>query len=51
MTLALGDDKSAYGWGYAGNRLDAERNALEECRTRTKNAKVAVSFCTNGVVH
>jgi len=50
MALALGDDKSAYGWGYAGNRADAERNALEECRQRTKNAKVAVSFCTNGVV-
>lgn len=51
MALALGDDKSAYGWGYAGNRADAERNALEECRQRTKNAKVAISFCTNGVVH
>lgn len=51
MALALGDDKSAYGWGYAGNRADAERNALEECRQRTKNAKVTVSFCTNGVVH
>ena len=51
MALALGDDKSAYGYGYAGNRADAERNALEECRKRTKNAKVAVSFCTNGVVH
>ncbi len=51
MALALGDDKSAYGYGYAGNRADAERNALDECHKRTKNAKVAVSFCTNGVVH
>lgn len=51
MALATGDDKSAYGWGYAGNRVDAERNALEECRRRTKHAKIAVSFCTNGVTH
>jgi hypothetical protein len=51
MALALGDDQSAYGWGYAGNQIDAERNALEECRKRTKNAKVAISFCTNGVVY
>lgn len=51
MALALGDDKGVYGWGHAGNRADAERNALEECRQRTKNAKVAVSFCTNGVTH
>jgi hypothetical protein len=51
MSLALGDDKSAYGWGYAGNRIDAERNALEQCRQRTKNAKIVCSFCTNGVTH
>jgi hypothetical protein len=49
MALALGDDKSAY--GYAGNRIDAEHNALEECRQRTRNAKIALSFCTNGVAH
>ena len=35
--------------GYAGNRIDAEKHALEECGKRTKNAKVVVSFCTNGV--
>ena len=51
MALALGDDKSVYGWSYAGNRADAESNALEECRKQTKHAKVAVSFCCNGVVH
>jgi hypothetical protein len=51
MALALGDDKSAYGWGYAGNRIDAERNALEQCRKRTTHAKIVVSFCTNGVTH
>jgi len=51
MALALGDDTSVYGWGYAGNRIDAEQNALKECRRRTKNAKVAVSFCTSGVVY
>jgi hypothetical protein len=49
MALALGDDKSAYGWGYAGNRADAEHNALKECEKHTKNAKIAVSFCTNGL--
>lgn len=51
MALALGDDKSAYGWGYGGNRIDAERNALEECRKRTTHAKIVASFCTNGVTH
>jgi len=51
MALAVGDDKSAYGWGYAGNRADAESNALEQCRQRDKSAKVVLSFCTNGVVH
>jgi len=51
MALALGDDKRAYGCGWAGNRADAERFALEACRERTKNAKIAFSFCTNGVTH
>ena len=51
MALALGDDTSVYGWGYAGNRIDAENNALKECNQRTRNAKVAVSFCTSGVVY
>ena len=50
MALALGDDVSAFGWGTAGNRADAEKTALKECGKRTKNAKVAVSFCTSGVV-
>lgn len=49
MALATGDDKSVYGWGHAGNRADAEAYALEECRKRTTNAKIEVSFCTNGV--
>jgi hypothetical protein len=51
LALALGDDKSVYGWGSAGNRSDAERNALEACSRRTKNAKIAVSFCANGMVY
>ncbi|MBP7831061.1 MAG: DUF4189 domain-containing protein [Kiritimatiellae bacterium] len=51
LALALGDDKGAYGWGNAGNRIDAERNALQACSQRTKNAKIVLSFCSNGVVH
>jgi hypothetical protein len=51
MALALGDDKGVYGWGHAGNRSDAEGFALESCSKRTKNAKVVLSFCTNGVEH
>lgn len=51
LALATGDDKTAYGFGYAGNRVDAEKHAVEECGKRTKNAKVALSFCTNGVEH
>jgi hypothetical protein len=51
MALAVGDDKRICGWGCAGNRADAESNALAECRRRTTNAKIAFSFCTNGVVH
>jgi hypothetical protein len=50
MALALGDDMSVYGWGHAGNRIDAEKNALAECAKRTRNAKIAFSFTTNGVV-
>ena len=49
MALAMGDDQSAYGWGYAGNLADAESNALEECAKRTKNGKIVLSFCSNGV--
>ena len=49
MALAMGDDQSAYGWGYAGNRADAESNALAECAKRTKNGKIVLSFCSNGV--
>jgi hypothetical protein len=49
LALAVGDEKTAYGFGYAGNRVDAEKHALEECGKRTKNAKIVVSFCTNGV--
>ena len=51
MALALGDDKGIYGWGYAGNKADAEKNALDDCGKRTKNAKIAASFATNGVTH
>jgi len=50
LALAMGDDISTYGWGYAGNRIDAECNALEACSKRTKHAKIVLSFCTNGVV-
>lgn len=49
MALALGDDKSAFGWGFAGNRIEAESFALEDCKKRTANAKIVLSFCTNGV--
>ena len=51
MALAVSDEKGVFGWGHAGNRADAESFALEDCRKRTKNAKVAVSFCTNGAEH
>lgn len=50
MALAIGDE-NIYGWGSAGNRDDAQHFALEECRKRTKNAKIVLSFCTNGVEH
>jgi hypothetical protein len=49
LALALGDDRTAYGFGFAGNRADAENHALAECAKQTKNGKVVVSFCTNGV--
>lgn len=48
LALATGDDKS-YGLGYAGNRADAEQNALDECAKHGKNGKIEVSFCSNGV--
>ena len=49
LALAVGDDLGVYGWGYAGNRADAERNALDACKS-TQPAKIVLSFCTNGVV-
>jgi hypothetical protein len=51
LALAMGDDKSTCGWGYAGNRADAEKHALEACRKQTTNARIVLSFCSNGVVH
>ena len=50
MALAQGDDKSIFGCGWAGNRVDAEKNASDECLKQGKTAKVLLSFCTNGVV-
>ncbi len=50
MALAIGDN-NIYGWGYAGNAADAQHFALEECNKRTTNAKIVLSFCTNGVEH
>lgn len=44
--LALGDDVSAYGTGYAKTAEQARRFALEECRKRTTNCKVVVCFNT-----
>jgi hypothetical protein len=50
MAVARGDDKSIFGFGWAGNRVDAEKNASDECLKRGgKTAKVVLSFCTNGV--
>lgn len=48
IALAVGEDKSVWGWGYAGNRIDAEQNAMAECDKRAKGGKIAGSFCTNG---
>lgn len=48
MALAVGDDR-IFGHGFSGNRADAEKNALDECARRTKNGKIVVSFCSNGV--
>jgi hypothetical protein len=48
LALAVGDYR-LHGYGFAGNRADAERNALNECAKRTKNGRLQVSFCTNGV--
>ncbi len=51
LAFALGDDKKAYGWAFAGNRADAEKGALDAGRARTTNAKIVCCFCTNGVVY
>jgi hypothetical protein len=42
-------DKTNY-WA-AGNRADAESLALKKCSKQTKNAKIVLSFCSNGVEH
>lgn len=48
LALAVGDGKS-FGYGFAGNRADAEQNALDECAKHGEHGKIKVSFCTNGV--
>lgn len=48
LALALSDDKGVYAYASAGNKIDAERNALEACRKRAANCRIAVSFCSNG---
>ncbi len=48
LALAVGDDRIV-GYGFAGNRADAEWYALDECAKRTKHGKIKVSFCSNGV--
>jgi hypothetical protein len=44
--LALGDDVTAYGTGYAETADEAKRFALEECAKRTANSKIVVCFNT-----
>jgi serine/threonine-protein kinase len=46
--LALGDDKTAYGFGYAETEAEAKKIALRECRKRTTNCYIAVSICSFG---
>jgi hypothetical protein len=40
--LALGDDASAYGYGYGDTAAEVKRHALADCRQRTTNCYVAV---------
>ncbi len=49
MALVITDNRAVYGFGWAGNRTDAEANARKECGERPTNPRVALSFCTNGV--
>jgi serine/threonine-protein kinase len=44
--LAVGDDKTAYGFGYAETDAEAKEIALRECRKRTANCRVAVCVCS-----
>ncbi len=49
LALAKGDDDTAYGVGWAGNKADAERNALSNCAKHTGHPHIELIFCTNGV--
>jgi hypothetical protein len=40
--LAVGDDPSAYGYGYGQTAADARRHARAECRKRTTKCYIAV---------
>jgi len=46
--LALGDDKSFYGWAWAGSASEAKRLALEKCRGGTTNCYIAVCVYSGG---
>ena len=49
MALALGDDKGVYGWGHAGTAPTPKALPWRAAASRTKNVKIVLSFCTNGV--
>ena len=40
--LAVGDAPSAYGWGYASSAARAKQIALDQCRRRTSECRIAV---------
>ena len=42
VALALGDDKTAYGYCLAATAFQARSIALAECRKRTKNCAIVV---------
>ena len=46
--LALGDDKSFYGWAWAGSASEAKRLAMEKCRAGTTNCYIAVCVYSGG---
>jgi serine/threonine-protein kinase len=44
--LAVGNDKSLYGWAWNGDKGMAQYNALEKCNSQDGGCQIVYSLCS-----